>query len=152
MAFNRSDSADLTALKNEVNNDPANVGYAAVLDDTSALLSLLNDPANNPGGETGVPPLLAKDLWKVIAEDSATATQFEFNISNLFAMVSSLDDDISDYRTTVKGLGDAQVNTGIDALTRPLSRAEVLFADTLANGNTEQVTISRDDWIAARAS
>jgi len=150
MAFDRNDSADLQALKDEANNDPVNVGYAAVIDDTNALLALLNDPANNPGGETGVPALMAGELWEIIAGDSATATQFEFNISNLFAMVDTPDTDVSDFRDGVLGLGDNQVNTAINARTRPLSRGEVLFAGTEPNGNTEMVTISRDDWIAAR--
>jgi len=151
MAFDRSNPAHLLTLKTEVTTDILGIGYDPD-GPTQDILDKLNLPENNLGLETGVPPLSASELWEIIADDSATATQFEFNISNLFAMVDGPTTDISDYRAAVVGLGDTQINAAINSRTRPLSRAEVLFGGVEANGNAEFVTISREDWFAARDS
>lgn len=42
MAFDRTDPTDLAELKAEVENDPESLGYAAVVDQTTALLELIN--------------------------------------------------------------------------------------------------------------
>ena len=147
--FDRNNPVDLLALQTEVNTDPLGMGYDPN-GGTQDLLNLLNNPSNNLGLETGVPPLNLGELWNIIASDSATATQFEFNIKNLFSMGNGPLTDVSDYRAAIVGLGDTQINAAIAARTRALSRGEVLFGGVLANGNYESVTITRDDWIAAR--
>lgn len=156
MAFDRTNPTDLAALKSEVNTDPIAMGYNAT-GPTDAILALLNDPLSNVGLETGTPPLTLGDFFDILARETATSTQFEFNAANIFAMAGSEgpETDISDFRDAIlngAGMGDNQVNAAINALSRRLSRGEVLFGGTDGNGTAEFVTITRDDWIAARDS
>ena len=149
MAFDRTDPADLAALKAEVENNP---GHYPTPGNTQTVLDALNIPAQARTAATGTPPLSIGELWDIVAADAATATQFEFNVSNLFAMSSGPDTDVSAYRAGVIGLGDNQVNIAINAMSRDLNMAEQLFGGVDANGSAEFVTISRDDWLTARDS
>ena len=66
MSFDQSNPAHLLELKTEVETDPISMGYAAVADQTQPLLKLLNDPANNVGGETSTTLLTSEVLLQVI--------------------------------------------------------------------------------------
>ena len=150
MSFDINNPADLLALKTEVNTDPSSVGYDPT-GPTEEVLALLNLAANNPGSEKGTPPLLLGDLWQIIVEDGATATQAEFELGLLYAMGEGPDTDVSRWRETIKTV-DTGIGNRITALARDLSRAEALFAVLDATGTTEYVVISREDWLASRDS
>ena len=151
MAFDRNNPADVLALKTEVDTDPALMGYTPADGDTGKLLDLLNLPANNVGNETGVAPLLGKDLMKMIFTDNISGPN-QFNIELMYNLCAAdgKDCDMSEFRAAVVALGDAGLNAQITAHIRPLSRAEVLFSNLDADGTHEFVTISNKDWFAAR--
>lgn len=150
MAFDRTNSTHLLALKNEVDNDPLSMGYAAVRDTTSALLELLNNPDNNLSPVNGNAPVTAEALLNAIFDESISS-QDQFKIQLLFEATSGLTEDLSRYKTRVQSLS-AGLNAALALIVRPLSRAEVLFSDDDANGIKEFVTISKADWFAARDS
>lgn len=150
MGFDRTDASDLAALKNEVETDPISMGYAAVIDNTSELLALLNEPANNASPANGAATLTNEDLLRMLFQENISSGD-QFRVQLVFEMTSSPDSDISRFKTDLAAL-DTGLANAINTHVRPLSRAEVLFSDIDANGVQESVTISRDDWIAARAS
>ena len=150
MSFDVNDASNLLALKNEVNLDPLGVGYAAVIDTTHLLLEKLNSPANNPGAEEGSAPMTAEALLNVLF-DETVSSQDQFKIDLMFSAANSLSEDLSKFRIKSRGLSPA-IATAIDNITRPLSRAEALFAVDDANGVKEFVTIANTDWAAARDS
>jgi len=152
MGFDRTNSTDLAALKSEVNTDPIAMGYNPT-GATQQLLNLLNDPANNTGGETTSAPLTARVLWEIAADNPDDLTphgQFSEGDALVFQGLWEIsidpDADISWARMRVLNLFPANdgLRTDLEALVRALSRAEVLFG--------EGTVISRDDWIAARDS
>lgn len=152
MAFDRTDPADLLALKTEVTTDPAGVGYD-VAGPTKFILDNLNLPENNPGSETTGAPLTARVLWEISADNPDDLTphgQFsvgdQFVMQQLFEITAGPDSDLSWARARVVGLFPANdgIPTAINALLRGLSRAEVLFGT--------DTTISQQDWFAARDS
>jgi hypothetical protein len=152
MAFDRTDPADLLALKTEVTTDPIGVGYD-VNGATKDILAMLNDAELNPGNETTGAPLTARVLWEISADSPDDLTphgQFsvgdQFVMQQLFEISSGPDDDLSWARARVLNLFPANdgIPQAINALLRGLSRAEVLFGtDTI---------ISQQDWFAARDS
>lgn len=148
MAFDRDNTADLLALKTEVNSDPLNMVYD--VNDTAGVLELLNNPSKNQVQQTGVARLTAELLLNAVFDENLS-TGDQFKVQLLFESSSSLTDDLSQFRDKVKTLS-TQLATAIDLIVRPLSRAEVLFSGLDANGSNELVIISRDDWIAARES
>lgn len=150
MAFDKTNPADLAALKTEVNTDPIGMGYAAVVDQTNQLLKLLNDPASNVGGETSTRPFDASALL-----DALDPTEFDAQQTNAGAgdyalmLINSAGGqgvDIEAYKTKFRSMFAAQSATvaALDAQNITLSRAEVLFGQGTA--------ISRTDWFAARDS
>ena len=150
MAFDRTNPADLTALKTEVETDPIGMGYSTVVDQTNQLLKLLNEPANNVGGETTNAELTAEKLLDVIDVAEFSGNQVDQGerdwLNMVFNFSLSGNQSIEQYRATIKSVfpNNGPTNTAIDSLSRALSRAEVLFgAGTF---------ITRDDWIAARSS
>ena len=149
MGFNRSDSADLLTLKNEVSVDPISMGYAAIVDQTNKLLKLLNDPANNVGAETVNTELTPEILLDTLDTTELGSNQVSAGERDWLQMVFQYGlrgADIEKYRTKIKAIfqSNSTTNANIDALIRTLSRVEVLF--------DPKTTISRDDWIAARNS
>ena len=148
MAFDRNDPVDLIALRDEQALDPRGVGYAAVDGQTQATLDLFNLESNNPGAETGLAILTANKLLKIIFSE-AISSQDQFKIQLLFESSTGLEDNISDFITEISVLSGA-LSAAIAANTRHLNIVEVLFADDDVNGVKESVTISRDDWFAAR--
>jgi hypothetical protein len=148
MAFDQANAANLAALKSEVNTDPVAVGYNATSGNTQALLKLLNDASNNPGGETTNQTLTVGVLLDVMMVSDFDAQQVSDGERRYLEAFMNRDFDvvIEPYRAKIRDAfksGSTTVNA-IDALIRPLSRAEVLFG--------EGTVISRADWLAARDS
>jgi len=149
MPFDRNDPADLLALKNEVNNDPLGLGYSSATN-VDGILALLNDPANNSGGETGNSRLTAEELLKMILAENLSAGDLS-KVHLLFEMTQGEEADLSRFKAEVSALDNGLANR-ITALVRALSRAEVLFSVDDSNGVKEYLTISQNDWVAARDS
>ncbi len=88
MSFDRNNPADVLALNTEVFTDPAGMGYTPADGDTGKLLDLLNLPANNVGGQTGVAPLRGKDLMLMIFQENISGPN-QFNIDLMFQLCSA---------------------------------------------------------------
>lgn len=130
--FDKTNAADLLALKNEVNNDPISMGFAAVDGQTQKTLGLLNDPDNNIGGETVNVELTAEVLLDVIDPVDFASNQVDQGERDWIKMLfdyAARGGQIEKYRAKLKAVfqANSQTITNIDALLRPLSRAEVLF-------------------------
>jgi len=149
MAFDINNQADLTALKNEEIDDSAGLGYAAAVND-DALLELMNLAVNNPGGETGIAPLTGRSLWQATINESINAADTK-SLDWFFSMIAGIDEDVSDSRADIIALNDIGLNSKLDAITRLLSRSEVLFSNLDSNGVNEFVVLSRIDLETARA-
>ena len=147
MAFDRSNQADLTALKTEVETDPIGMGYAAVAGGTTQTLKLLNDAANNVGGETAQGVLTPETLLDSIdfselggnpvGEGGRRGVHYIFEIADRSENIDRWRAKLIDAFPT-----NGPTVAAINALSRALSRAGVLFGDP--------TTITRDDWFAAR--
>lgn len=144
MAFDRNNPADLLALKTEVTTDPLGRGYN--IESTTIVLDLLNNPSNNVSGETGPAALNSDVLLKAIF-DEPISSQDQFKVDLVFGIGG----DLSKFRADLSGLS-VGLSNAIAGITRPLNRAEVLFAVNDENGTRENVTITREDWLAARDS
>lgn len=146
MAFDRNDQADLLALQNEVNADPIGMGYAAVITQTNNLLRLLNDPDNNVNGDTGVREFTVDAMLDALDPTELDNAQTNANAADYTHMLLNFgaEKPIAAYKTKWRDMfaGNSATVTALDAQTKALSRAEVLFGvDTL---------LTRDDWAAAR--
>lgn len=148
MAFDINDPADKLALKNEVNNDPLSLGYNPDAN-VNTLLGLLNDASKNTGGETANQKLTPRILLAQVVlsdYDSNQVTDGERRYIEAFFNRQNLDEEIEEFREKIRDAFKVNSTTvaNIDALVRPLSRAEVLFG--------AETVISKADWIAARDS
>jgi hypothetical protein len=142
MAFDRTTQADLDALKAEVVNDPAALGYD--MQSTKIILDKLNSPAANPGGQTVSIPLTVGLLVENLDPgEYASLTQGERDYVSIFLM-RNVSENLDAVKTKLATLFPANGPTrgNIGQLRRAASRAEVLFG--------EGTQINRDDWIAAR--
>ena len=144
MSFDRTDPADLLALKTEVNTDPISMGYDPA-GATALILKLLNDPSNNVGGDTAARPFDVSAMLDALDPTELGAQQTEAGAAeytNTLAVVGS----IEAYKTKWRSMfaANSATVTALDAQTSLLSRAEVLLG--------QGTTISRDDWFAARDS
>lgn len=146
MAFDNTNQANLTALKTEVLDDPINMGYASVIDQTNNLLKLLNNPDNNVGGETTGVNLTPAHLLDALDPSDLASAQVSVGELDFIAsfMGRDLDQDIERWRAKIISVlpNNSATETALNALSRTLSRAEVLFGV-----GTE---ISREDWFRAR--
>lgn len=146
MAFDNTNPTDLLALQTEVNTDPIGMDYAAVVDQTNLLLKLLNDPANNVGGETAARPFDVYAMLDALDPADYDAQQTVTGAPNYVHTLVELAgfSDISIYKTKFRSLfaANSATVTALDAQTSPLSRAEVLFG--------QGTLLTRDDWAAAR--
>lgn len=140
MAFDRNDTADVTALATELQN----ARYSGL--PTSTILALLNDPAQNPGSETGVPLLTAQILMTVMdAAEFAALTAGQRDYLGLLLHYGLNGGDLEPMKPTLASIFPAGSDTrgAFQALSRPISRAEVLWGiDTI---------ITREDYAAAVA-
>ena len=147
MAFDRTDASDLLALKTEINTDPLSMGYDAA-GPTQHILDKLNDPAQNLGNETtgvNLTPKLLLDNMVVNDFSGNGVTDGERRFLEVFLNKES-SEDIESYRQKIRETfkTNSATVTALDALSRPISRGEVLFG--------VETTINRDDWLAARDS
>ena len=150
MSFDRNDPANLLALKTEVNTDPIGMGYAGV-NNTAAILKLLNAPANNVGGETAAAPFTVENMLVALVPTELDAQQTNAGAGDYInALVTAGGQfggvDIEQFKTDFRAMfaGNSATVAALDAQTAALSRAEVLFG--------QGTSLSRDDWIAARDS
>lgn len=152
MAFDKTDPAHLLALKTEVSADPIGMGYAAVVDQTTLLLKLLNDPANNVGADT-----VAQEMTPAVLLDVVDAAEYGGNqvsqgqrdwLKMVFDHGLITGEAIEQFRAKIKAIfpNNGPTNAAIDALQRALSRAEAV---PLFGPGT---IIGKNDWFAARDS
>ena len=147
MAFDRTDPADLAALKTEVTTDPISMGYNTNAN-VSVLMKQLNSASLNVGGETTAREFDALALLDALDptdyDAQQTATDAAVYVHTLVEV--SVQHSIEAYKTKFRNLFAANSATvqALDAQTRPLSRAEVLFGDG--------TVLSQEDWFAARDS
>lgn len=146
MSFDTTNPADLAALQSELVNDPLSVGYAAAQGVTAQILKLLNDPANNPGGESASRPFDIFALRDALdptdydsPQTSAFAAQYTHFLAEL-AAYSSIESEKLKWRSMFAG--NSATVAALDAQNVLLSRAEVLFG--------QGTTISKADYVAAR--
>jgi len=146
MAFDRGSAADLLALKTEVETDPISMGY--VLTNVTQLIKQINDPAANVGGDTVAQELNVALLLDVVDTDDFDAPQVTDGERRFIESFLNRDfnENINRWKEKIKLAFRATSGTSqaIDALVRPISRAEVLFG--------EGTSLTRDDWFAARDS
>lgn len=147
MLFDRTDPADLLALKTEVTTDPIGMGYDP-LGPTQQILKLLNDPSLNVGGEMQSRPFDVPAMLDALVPSDFDAQQ---TVTDAATYVHILVEyaaygDIEQYRSKFVDLfaANSATVTALNAQTTPLSRAEVLFG--------AGTVIARDDWFAARDS
>lgn len=156
--FDRTDSADLQALNDEVNNDPASRGYAAVIADTAALLSLINGAVS--GVPIGHPSVTAAeivsattyDAYNDLAIDEQEFIRWVTTSSEIVVVTEDLRLQLTG--TTVPGSQSgpsswwsAATRTAMVVAMAAILDKEASRAETLFGYGTH---ISRDDWIAAR--
>lgn len=157
--FDRNDPDDLLELKNEVSNDPTGLGYAAVVDQTSELLALLN----------GKNPLTLVAKPKVSAAAIRTATTFdafdgllnpEQDWLTWLTGSNGFDEENLDVTPELrqKLAGDPITNASIwAAADRTLMNAEIQALIDVPGSRAEvlwgfDTVITSADWFAARDS
>ncbi len=151
MPFDRTNQTHLTALKNEVTQDPLAMGYAAI-SNVNKLVDLLNSGPGNKGGETIGAPFTPRVIAELMLKyptrfnPSGQFTQGHLEaVKALLEIAAFTEDDLNWARPGFRALFPSNYTdllSDLDARTRPLSRAEVLF------GAGTQLTVT--DWIVAR--
>jgi len=150
MAFDNSNSADLTALKNEYVNDPESIGYAAANGTTRAILALLNVAANNTTNATVNRPtdeLLISEVAAVIdPTEYAALSEYEKEWVKMFINREN-GADIKEYQAMFLAIFANGTTSRTDAIAlrvKAASRAEQLFG--------VNTVITRNDLIKAKES
>lgn len=140
MAFDRTNPTHLATLK-------------AMVPDPNINTQLILDDLNSPTLTVGPAPLRSNVLLKMIFQKNISGPN-QYNIQLLYTACSGegLRYDMSEFRSTIIGLGDVGLNALIAANTRFLSKAEVAFSTIDENGTQEFVVITAQDWFAARDS
>ena len=132
MAFNPELSADLLALKTRVMTDPDSVGYGAVLNDTAALLDLLNNPTKNTTGGTVDTPVEALDILDlaavIVPSEYALLSDFDKEWVKMF-INRPVDERLKPYQAKIQSVfaGTATLTAMLALRTRPSSQAEDEF-------------------------
>jgi hypothetical protein len=150
MAFDKTDPADLLALKNEVNLDPTGQDYASAGGATQPILTLLNDPEANVSNDTINRPteeLDIPDIAEVIDPGEYGALgEYDQEWVKMF-INRPAEETLRPYQGKFLSIFGAASATRAAALAlrqKDASRAEVLFG--------VNTVITRADWIAARES
>lgn len=151
MAFDSSSATDVQKLKTELTTDPISMGYN-LNGSQSRIAFLLNDPASNVGGEvTGDDLTISLFLDAIAANPESLTVGGQFTqgeletIKLIFEASGSLDDNIERYRAQITGMFPANdgLRQTLEAQTRKLSRAEVLFGeDTRITENDIGIALS----------
>lgn len=144
MAFDRTDPADLAALKTEVTTDPIGMGYNPISD--NQVIKPINDPDANVGGETVGRVFTQEAMLEALDPTNLDDQQTNTGAGAYVQALASYQGDISAFKAKFRAMFAANSATvqALDAQTRNLSRAEVLFG--------EGTVISVQDWWAARDS
>jgi len=146
--FDQTNPAHLLTLKTEVNDDPIGMGYSEVVNVTSRLLAMLNEPEQNVGGENTSIELTVDALFDAVDPadlDGPQVSQGERDLL-LSLMARDLSLSLEHRRAQIRDWFRTNSTTvdNLDAMVRLLSRAEVLFG--------AGTVISKADWLAARDS
>lgn len=155
MAFDKTNASDLASLKDEVQSDPEGVGYAAVVEQTSLLLDLLNLPENNPqaSDEVNVPFdefLIIDAIDEINAGEYDALTGRDKTIVDAIIQSGISTPNVLKFGPVKKlfrrafGTGSTTWGNVKDDRKRQASRAEALFG--------RDTVLSREDWFAARDS
>lgn len=158
MSFDNTDATDLAELKSEVAVDPEALGYAAVVDETDALLSLLNDPNDATLlPKPGIDPAEVRAATTFDAYNDLSIDEQEWIRWMTGANAANNGSSLrvtTDLRARLTGPDSASIwsaaerdamNAAMLALIDvPASRAEILWG--------YGTSISRADWFAARDS
>ena len=155
MPFDRTNSDDLLALKNEEYLDPAGLGYAAVAGQTKRTLDLFNLAENNVGidPEDFIGEIFTSEVAIGVIDPSEITVGAKFSegqarwLEYLFSAADSLGDNFAKFETKFRDLfagytPTSSTITDLNARNRKLSRAERLFG--------VGTVISREGWFAAR--
>jgi len=146
--FDQANPAHLLTLKTEVATDPIGMGYSGVINVTSRLLAMINDPDQNVGAENTSVELTVDALFDAVNPadlDGPQVSQGERDLL-LSLMARDLSLSLEHRRTQIRAWFRTNSTTvdNLDAMVRLLSRAEVLFG--------AGTTISKANWLAARDS
>lgn len=149
MAFDRTNPSHLLALKNEVNLDPAGMGYIPS-GGTIDILNLLNLAENNVGGDTVLRPTEELDVPDIAAiispAEYAALSEYDKEWVKMF-INKPAEEMLRPYQSKFLQLfpnGSVTRTAALALRPKPASRSEVLFG--------VNTFISRDDWFAARDS
>lgn len=155
MAFDRNDSVDLIALRDEESLDPINMGYTVVSGQTKKTLDLFNLPASNvlDTADQYIGEVFTSEVALDVIDPDEITVGAKFSegqarwLDYLFSAASSFGSKFENFETKFRDLFTDYTPTSVtidalDARNRKLSRVEFLFG-----ANT---VISRDDWFAAR--
>jgi hypothetical protein len=145
MAFDRTNQSDLTALNTEGNTDPIGMGYN--VNNPSQLIKIINDPADNVGGETIERVFDVLSLLDALDPKNLGAQQTTIGASDYSQMLITAGRsgiNIAPYKSKWSGMfaGNSSTVSALNAQASPLSRAAVLF------GN--DTVLVKEDWYAAR--
>lgn len=146
MAFDITNQAHLNTLYNYAT---VTRGFDPLTVSADVLLSALNDPADNPSPATGGDKMTVRHLNRAVLA-SNVASQDQFKVQLLVEPASGYDDDISEFKADMIGLG-GQLATNLTAQVRALNWAEVTFGSEIGNV-WEFITLTLEDWRAARDS
>lgn len=153
MAFDRTNAANLLALKTEVTTDPIVMGYD-ISGNTQAILKLLNDPdANTGNGTAGQETEISRPFTAAALMDALDPVELDAQQTNAEARGYShilieiaAYESIEAYKAKWRSMfaGNSATVAALDAQVKAISRAEALFGvDT---------NITREDWFSARDS
>lgn len=155
MAFDRTDPADLLALKTEINTDPDGLGYAAVIENIVPLLALINAKS---ASYTVRKPYISSAEVKSVCTYSAYNTLVidEQEWLQWMTSNSSVTPDIKTTTDLVARLTDGN-NSIWSAAERDAMNAAMLALIDVDGSRAEFLfgfgtVISEADWIAARNS
>ena len=153
--FDRTDPVQLQVLQDEVNLDPVNMGYSAVVNSTAQLLNTLNLAENNvvDTPDQFISEIFTSEVALDVIDPDETTVGAKFSegqarwLDYLFSAADSLGADFALFETKFRALFSDYAPSSItldalDARNRKLSRAEFLFG--------VGTIITRDDWFAAR--
>ena len=154
MAFDINDSADLLALKNEVNNDPLSLGYNPASGDVTNIINIINTKSYT----VSKPKISAADIRSATTYDAYNNLSIDeqewirwmtgsngFDQENV-TVTQDLRDRLTDGTNSIWAAGDrTAMNAAMLALIDVSgSRAEVLFG--------YGTVINKNDYAAARDS
>jgi len=148
MGFDRTNTANLLALKTEEATDPIAMGYAAVRGQTKGTLNFFNRGGKNVGNETTPRKLTTRRFLNTLVVNDLNAAGVSNGEKRFLEsfLNRDLDEVIEPWRAKIIAsfaTGSA-TEAAIATDVRKQSRAEVLFGL-----GTE---ITREDWITARDS